>query len=429
MLLAATFLSLSGLRAQDAASTAPSADMDSGSDATALPDEPPAPAIMAPTTPDEAQSMEENLYGAGEAQNDAPAEPDAQSRPWKLNFHAGIDSRYDSNVFISSTHAESDVLTDLIAGAGFTLGDYTAKQSNYLVADYTGIGELFARYTSEDAYNQKASMETQLVLAHLTLRADFNFEDVEEDNIDIGTRAQEELYNGHVSARYDISDKTYLEATGQVAVSDYERYINSNDERGGISLDYLPDPSVTIGVGATAGALHVENSASQTYEQLLASLKIDFTDKFTLSASAGGEARQTDSKDIYTPVLDLTIDYKPFQELDLSLSAFRQVENSASFAGSDFTSTGVNASVRYDISARFALMLQGGYANCDYREVSPGLGVNRTDNYLFVRPAFRYIASPNCNIELYYFYRDNESTLSHYTFTDTQVGGNITFTY
>jgi hypothetical protein len=123
------------------------------------------------------------------------------------------------------------------------------------------------------------------------------------------------------------------------------------------------------------------------------------------------------------------VDYKPFEELDLSLSAFREIENSAYFAGSDFISTGVTASVKYDFSARFTLMLQGGYANGDYRDVGGGAGVSRTDNYLFVRPTFRYIASPNCNIELYYFYRDNESTLSNYSFTDTQVGGDVTFTY
>jgi len=430
LMTAATLLSLNALRAQESTDAAPSADVDSGSDAAALPEEPQMPTLAPPTTPDEAQSMEETLYGAGEAQNEAPAGAVAQSRSWNVNFHAGAETRYDSNVFISANHPESDVLTDLIAGAGFTLGDYTTRQNNYLITDYTGIGELFGNYSSQDAYNQKASAETQLLFGHLTLRADLTFDDVEEDNIDIGTRAQSEFYIGHASARYDISDKSYVQVTGQVTVANYQRYLDSDDERGGISFDYLPDPSVTVGLGAMAGVLHVQDSPSQTYEQLLASLLIDFTDKFTMTASAGGEDRQTSTDgDLYTPVVDLTADYKPFEELDLSLSGFRQVENSAYYAGSDFISTGLSASVKYDLSARFTLMLQGGYGNCNYRDVSAGPGVSRNDNYLFVRPTFRYIASPNCNVDLYYFYRDNSSTLATSSFTDTQVGGDVTFTY
>jgi len=430
LMTAASLLCLSALRAQDATGGAPSADMDSGSDATALPAVPELPTLQAPTTPDEEQSMEETLYGAGEAQDEAPAEPDAQSRPWKFNYHAGVDTRYDSNVFISSNNPKGDALTDLIAGAGFTLGDYTTRQGNYLITDYTGIGELFGRYSSEDAYNQKASAETQLLFGHLTVRADFSAEDVTEDNIDIGTRARSQFYLGHASVRYDISDKTYVEVTGQVTIANYQTYLDSDDERGGVSFGYLPDPSVTVGLGVTAGVLHVEGSPSQTYEQLLLSTKVDVTDKFTMSASAGGEDRQTSTDgDIYTPVFDLTADYKPFEEMDLSLSAFREVENSAYYAGSDFVSTGVSGTIKYDLSARFTLMLQGGYGNCDYRDVSAGPGVSRNDNYLFVRPTFRYIASPNCNVDLYYFYRDNESTIATSSFTDTQVGGDITFTY
>jgi hypothetical protein len=273
-------------------------------------------------------------------------------------------------------------------------------------------------------------MATQLLFGHLKVNADFTFEDATEDNIDIGARIRRKIYTGHAGVRYDISDKTYVEVTGQVTIADYQTYLDSDDERGGVSFNYLLDPSVTLGLGATAGVLHVQDSPSQTYEQLLVTMQVDVTDKFTLSASAGGEDRQTPTQgDLYTPVLDLTADYKPFQELDLSLSAFRRFENSAYYAGSDFISTGVSAAAKYALSERFTLMLQGEYANCDYRDVSTGTGISRNDNYLSIRPAFRYTASSNCSVDLYYFYRDNESTYAGSSFTDTQVGVDFTFTY
>ncbi len=430
LMTAATFLALSSLRAQNADGEVPSADMDSGSDTSALPPVPATSDIAAPTTPQEASALEESLYGAEEEQNEAPASPEAQSRPWKLNYHAGVETRYDSNIFITSANRQHDVLTDIIAGAGVTLGDYTAQQGNFLITDYTGVGEFFGTHSSQDAYNQKGSANTQIVLGHLTLKASFSLEDAKEENIDIGARARSEFYIGNFSGRYDISDKDYLEATGQFTVANYQGYLDSDDELGGLSFDYLPDPSITVGLGATAGVLHVQDAPSQTYQQLLASLKVDVTDKFTMTASAGGEHRAASvNGDIYTPVFDLAGDYKPSEELDISLLAYRKLEGSASYVGSDFISTGVSASVRYDLSARFSLMLQGGYENDDYRAVSTGAGVTRNDNYLFVRPAFRYIASRNCSFDLYYFYRNNDSTLATSAFTDHQLGGDVNFSF
>ena len=66
--------------------------------------EPPVPTDMAPpTTPDEAESLEQTLYGEDQALADTPPEPDAQSRPWKVNLHASAGSYYDNNIFISPT--------------------------------------------------------------------------------------------------------------------------------------------------------------------------------------------------------------------------------------------------------------------------------------------------------------------------------------
>lgn len=433
LMTAATLFALSAARAQDPSGPVSSQDADSGTDASVLPPVPAAPdgpSLAAPTTPAEAGAMEDSLYGAEDAENQAGAEPDAQSRSWNVNFHGAVDSRYDDNIFITPTHESHDVLTNLIAGAGLTLGDYTTKQNNYLVSDYTGIGEFFGHYSAQNAYEQKASLAGQLLFGHVTVKADFSFEDLAEENIDIGARARSQFYLGHASARYDISDKTYLEATAEITVSDYDLYLNSNDERGGVAFGYRPDPSVTMGMGATAGVLHVEASPSQTYQEILASAQVDLTDKLTATASGGWETRQTAvNASLDTPVLDLTADYKPIEGLDLSLSAYRRIENSAYFAGSDFISTGVSAAAQYALSARFTLMLSGGYVNCDYQDVTSAGDVSRTDNYSFVRPGFRYIASPYWNLELYYIYRKNQSTLSNYSFTDTQVGADVNITY
>jgi len=430
----ASFLALSALRAQDLAVVDPAIDYGAAAadaDSLETPTAPDGPSqLAAPTTPDEAAALDQTLYGEDQAIADANAEPSAQGRPWKFNLHASIGSRYDDNIFISETDKKADFVTRATTGAGFTLGDYTDKQGNFLTADYTGIGEIFARNTSQDAYEQTGELQGQTVFAHLTLTGDLQFQDLADEDIDTGTRTRRQVYVGDFSARYDISAKTFLEATAQVTVAKYALYLDSDDERGGLSFNYLPDPSVTVGLGAMAGVLHVEDSGNQTYEQLLASLKVAFTDKFTLASSAGVEDRQLeDGGSFVTPVFQLTGDYKPFAGLDLTLTGYRQVLNSAFYTGSDYITTGVSAGVRYDLSSRFSLLLDGGYQNSAYRAVTTGASIARTDNYYFVRPAVRYTASSHCNVELYIFHRDNASTVGSSSFINNQVGVTVNFAF
>ncbi len=412
VITAVALLSFSSVLAQDMddaaepglPTKASSADLASDSDNALLPTAPAevvAPPSAPPTTPDEAQSLEQSAYGEDQALSDAPPEPDAQSR-------------------------QSDFVSLLSLGGGLILGDYTARENNYFTSDYTATAELFKRHTNQDAIEQNLSMEGQVKLAHITFRGDVQIQDTTESNVDIGNRVRSQIYTAHASARYDVSEKTYVEATGQIIVAHYSSYIGSNDGRAGVAFHYMPNPRTTVGVGVMGGVLTVAGSPSQTYEQLLASYQMLATGKFTVDASAGVEDRQTpNNKGLITPVFDITGAYKPFQGLDLSLSAFRRVVNSAFYAGSDYIATGVTAGGQYQLSARFTLILDAGYMNDDYRDVATGPGVARDDNYIFVRPALRYTPSKYWDVELYYYYRNNHSSVHAFTFNDTQVGVSV----
>jgi len=411
---------LTTLRAQEDDPAVPSADLNSGSDAQIAP----------PTTPDEAAAFEKSVYGDDPASDDNLPGPVAQSRPWKLNLHASADSHYDDNIFISSAHKQSDLVTRLTAGGGITLGDYTTRQDNYLIADYTGIGEFLGRHTNQDAYEQNASFEGQVRFAHLTLHNDFVFQDLADEDVELGARARRQIYTDNFGARYDISDKTYAEVTSQVTIANYDLYLGSDDERGGLSFNYLLNPDVTIGLGGMGGILNVENSGSQTYEQLLSSFEIAATGKLTLKGAAGVEDRQLgNGGSLVSPVFELTGGYQPFEGFDLNLTAFRRILNSAYYTGYDFIATGVTAGLEYQLSPRFSLLLDAGWQSSDYRDAASGADLLRTDEYYFARPAVRYTVSSNCNVEIYYFHRNNSSTVNGSSFDNTQAGVALNFTY
>ena len=415
---------LGAVRAQQPADVAPPADAASGPDAAAQPVA--LPQVTLPTTPDEAAALDKTLYGQQEGSTDTGAEPVAQSRPWKVNLHGSAGAQYDDNIFISSTGKEWDVISTLTGGGGVTLGDYTSKADNYLVADYTGIEELFGRHTNEDAYEQKALLDSQVRIAHLTLSGSFQLQDMADGLIDVGTRARCQTYVGDLGARYDLNEKTYLEVSAEVAVANYDLFLDSNDERGGLSLEYLPDPDLTIGIGGMGGVLNVQNSGSQTYEQLLAMLKVDVSAKFTLRASGGVEDRQLENgRSLANPIFELTGDYTPFDGLDLNITGYRRVLNSASYSGYDYIATGLSAGVQYEFSPRFTARMDGGYENFNYQETGFNALISRKDNYYYVRPAIRYTGAQWWNIEIYYLFKTDTSTLGTSSFDDTEAGATL----
>jgi outer membrane protein assembly factor BamA len=157
---------------------------------------------------------------------------------------------------------------------------------------------------------------------------------------------------------------------------------------------------------------------------------VDITSKFTVKANAGAEDRQfEDAGSLTTPIFELTGDYKPLDGLDLSLTAYRRVLNSAFYSDYDYIGTGIDAGVQYQFSSQITVLLNGGYENSAYRAITTGAGISRTDDYYYVRPAVRYIASSYCNVEIYCFYRRDDSTVATSCFHDIQAGATLNFTY
>jgi hypothetical protein len=387
----------------------------------------------APATAEDAAALAQSYDAPDPAEANGNAEPEAQSRPWKVNLHGTVGTRYDSNVFISSSNEKADLISTVSAGGGITLGDYTAKQNNYVIADYAGTEELFARGTAQNAYNQQALLDTKAIFGHLTVSGTFQFSDTADGSIDIGTRARSQITTGEVSARLSLSDKSFVQADAQVTAAHYDLYLGSDDSRAGLSFHYIADPNLTLGVGGMGGVLNVQDGSQQTYEQALGSAQLAVDSLYTLKVAGGVERRQMSGANspnsLVTPVLELAGDYKMLQRLDLSLTAYRRVLNSAYYSSYDYISTGVSAGCRYELNPQVTLMIEGGYQNLAYRDAGSGNLLSRTDDYFFMRPALAYAPSHYWSIEVFYLYRADGSSNAASTFTDTQAGANLNVTF
>jgi hypothetical protein len=153
-----------------------------------------------------------------------------------------------------------------------------------------------------------------------------------------------------------------------------------------------------------------QGGKDQTYEQALFRVIYAATEKLAFNASAGGELRQTDDGDVFSPVFSLGAVWKPTDSTSVSLEGRRRTYASAALVGQDYEATGLTISVRQRFLQRFYLSLAAGYEHTEYIAVQPGIVANRVDDYYFIRPSFDWDLSEYFSVGL--FYEHDESVSS-----------------
>ena len=391
----------------------------------------PAEPMVPPTTVDEADTMMATLYSEGrDVADETPANSDGESaRPWKLTLHASASAIYDTNIFIAPRHPQADLLFTLSPGLKFAWGDWLVQENNFLVFDYTLSGLLFVDHPAQDTIEQQASLDAQWRLARLTLGVQFRFQDLSSPNVDVGNRTRRRLYETALLNKYELSDKTYLEANLYSNVDDYETEISSTEWIGRFWLNYRWTPKLTVGAGTSAGYLDVESSPGQTFEQLLARASYAATEKLSFEAYGGVELRQLATGDRAFPILNVSGSYRPFEATELKVTAYRKVQNSALLAGENYTITGFTAEASRSLRAGWDLVLAGGYNHSDYSAASRRDALAREDSYFFFRPSLRFEAARRFHAEIFCLYQQNDSTYAPTAFRDTQVGASLRFDY
>ncbi len=396
-------------------------------------DEPltPAEPITPPTTVKEAEAMMEVLYPddrnvADQTSANSDGEP---ARPWKLTLQGGASAIYDTNIFIAPNHQQADLLFTLSSGLKFAWGDWQAQQENFLVAGYTLSGLLFVDHPGQDTIEQQAALDAQWRLARLTLAVQFRFQDLSSANVDVGNRTRRLLYETTLLNKYELSDKTSLEANLYNHIADYSTEISSTEWISRLWFNYRPTPKLTVGAGMSVGYLDVERSPGQTFEQLLARASYSATEKLSFEAYGGVELRQLETGDRAFPVLNVSGSYRPFEATELKLTAYRKVQNSALLSGENYTVTGFTTEASRSLRAGWDLVLAGGYNHSDYSAASWRNATAREDSYFFVRPSLRFEVARRLHAEVFYLYQQNDSTYAPTAFRDAQVGALVRFDY
>jgi Putative beta-barrel porin 2 len=376
------------------------------------------------------------------ASNNTPTvgEGVSSGEPRRFHYNLGLSVRgvYDDNINISNTDRVSDYYFAIEPMITLGFGDIEGRGGNFIRLDYVPSIILFVDHSDDDAVNHLIRLEGQYQFSRLTLRLTQDVEILDRANlsstldttavlanVDVSTPTRLNLFVTQLTANYELTAKTFLTGEFNASIFDYPDFISSGFVSGGLYINYIWTPKVTVGVGGTFGYNFVEEpNPDQTFEQANVRLNYQMTGKLNLAASAGVEFRQFDGNrsERTTPVFEVGATYQPFDGTTVTLVAGRRMLNSGFLADQDYATTYVVGRVQQRLLQRIYLAVAAGYENSDYFATSTGVNATRNDNYYFVEPSVDVSITRYLNVGAYYLRRQDSSNESFFSFYDDQVG-------
>lgn len=308
--------------------------------------------------------------------------------------------------------------------------------------DYSPSFIFFLENDQENSIDHAAKAEAGYAFTKLTLGLVQNFSATAGGVVDVGTRVSQKSYQTAANARYEMTEKTFLQLDGTYRLTDYETLTDSDEWSVTPTVNYQISPKVTLGLGVTYGQLsvseqttHVVTNAtrtntfitvkerSQSYVGPTLRASYRTTEKTDISLSVGAEYRMySDGSSSFSPVFSLAGSYRPFEGTSFTIEGHRREQNSAVLNGANFISTGASITVRQRLRERLFGTITASYDNADYQPARRDVSVTRQDDYFLLRYGVEAIVGRSWTIGLFHQYREDKSSDKSFSFSNNQVG-------
>lgn len=349
-----------------------------------------------------------------------------QLKNWKLRVFASGGVRHDSNVFLTNTNEQSDVMWSARPGFQYSYGDEQARLQ--FLTDYSAQFNFFEKFATQDSVNQFLSMSLGYRLKKTSFKLGGRITDVTGGDLDVGGQAQRLQFSPELQMIYEVSEKVRIGISGQLQRSHYDSLLSSTTWRFGFFADYAFSPQFRLGVQFNEMVQNVEQSGRQTGEDFLMRVEWEAFKKLSLTGTWGMSVLHTVSagdKALTNGALGFRYALSPKTTLNVNLYA--RAQNSPSLTGQYFQSEGVSVGIQQQMGSKINLGADLGYETSKYSSYLAGVASNRLDNVVYVRPWMKYTLHRHLSLELFYQYTSDESTgAGARGFDRSLVGGGIT---
>jgi hypothetical protein len=356
------------------------------------------------------------------------AEASMETNDWAFHYGLTTAFEYDSNFNFAAVD-ERD--TSIISASPYGVLTYGQQGSGLdFQLRYSPEFRWFSDNSISDVINQSLGSQLGFNGSKSRIIASANYSKNESGNVEVGNLVSSDTYNVGILGSYDVSSKTSIGGGLSQSINEYGVFNSFTTTAANLYADYSITPKTRLGLGV--GYQHTEQDNNLSADALNANLRVAWamSQKVGLSGAFGMEKRSFDGGDtINTMVGDLGLTYALSDKSTLRLSAYRRATPSIGQTNALFYATGVAMTASVPATERLMLSLTTGYENATYESTGgPGF-TSREDKYLFIRPTLGFNISEHWNMNLFYQFSDNSSSLENSSFNRSSVGTSFTLAY
>lgn len=412
----------------------------------------PAPTLPLQTQDQQNTPNEMNVFQPAGAGAVNPLPQIFRFGPFQLHPHADYSFSYGTGIDYIPGNQAATILQTLSPGFRLDLGTHWAL-------DYTPTFQFYSSSQFQNTVNQAFSLTGGFAYEDWKFGLSQTAGDSTSPLVATGTPTDQTGYGTSLSASHPLTSKMSADLGLNQNITLVSGYDDSYDWSTLDWLNYQFWSRLNIGVGAGGGYVVIQNDSQtggttnqkgsnsqavgannqnqdQTYEQIQARLNWRATDKISFQISGGIEDRQfstAGSSDSLSPIFSVAIQYLPFKDTQISLTAGSSVSESDYYLVAQETKiTSLALNLNQQLFRRFTLALSIGYSETDYSSptvAALAAAANRTDDVVSFNARLSHPFFKRGTWSVFYQYSDDTSSQAGYTFESNQTGFDISYRF
>lgn len=349
--------------------------------------------------------------------------------PVHLHPHVDYQFTYGNGIQSSPGDQHNTVVQSLSPGVLLDLGDHWTL-------DYTPT---LSFYSGGDFQN---TVDHQVQLSWGTAYEDWFFTGSQgvaitsDPEVETAAQTDQQNYTTALNASYQFNDSLSLD----LGVNQNLNYIGNSDSTNNYEqnlvdsrnwstmnwLNYQFWPRLSVGLGLGGGYTQQDGSPDTVNEQYQGRINWRATDKIRFQVSGGINDQQYlngGASGLLTPIYGVAIQYQPFEQTRLSLSA-NQTVSASSFQNQTTENTSIIGDFNQRLLGKLMLDLSGGYTKTKYLATMFGLSTGRTDDIYSFNARLSCPFLKRATASVFYSYTENISNQSGFALGANAFGYN-----
>jgi hypothetical protein len=390
----------------------------------------PAPAVVPPAMQDDVVNNPMNVFKPTGVDNGNSQDP-FQYGPVTLRPHLDYNFSYGNGIQASPTNQQDTAIQQISPGLLANLGKHWS-------VDYTPTIRLYSNSQFKDGVDHSLSLVGGTHYEDWSFGLSQDFLYTTAPTAVTGTQTEQQNFDTSLTVSRILNDRFSLDLGLNQTLSFAEGLQNSREWSTMDWVNYAFTQRLNVGVGAGVGYVNEDIGPDETYEQIQGRVNWRATDKLSFQLSGGGQDRQyaaSSQPNSLTPIFSGAIQYLPFEDTQISVSASRSVSPSV-IPGSDSTTTSFGLALTQRLFKDFSLNLGAGYGISKYTEIVapfPGLPLyflqNRTDDNYSFNVRLSHPMWQRGTWAIFYQYNDNQSSEPGFGYKSNQFGFELTYRY